>query len=231
MRNSLQQVSLVDQVENAILKYATTKGLSPGDSLPTLQELTDTLGVGVSVVREAISRLRMLGLIESRPHRGMILKEPPLFMGLKRVIDPSVLGEEVMFNILGFRLSLEVGMAELIFKKIKPEDISELEEILSRANGNDYNDYTVEHDYEFHKKLYQITGNPIVIEFQEIIYPIFVFLKNKYRNNIIENNIKLRKEGKLVSHKYLVDCIKNGDKEAFLKGMARQFESYGDLLK
>jgi len=43
MRNSLQQVSLVDQVENAILKYATTKGLSPGDSLPTLQELTDTL--------------------------------------------------------------------------------------------------------------------------------------------------------------------------------------------
>ena len=210
--NPLQQVTLVDQVEDKLLTYFKSQGLGPGDSIPTLAELTNSLGVGTSVVREAISRLRMLGLIESRPHRGMVLREPPIFLGLKRVIEPYILGERAMLNLLGFRVALEIGMAESIFKNATKEHIKELEDLLEQGNGNEFSQYSAEHDYQFHKKLYEITGNSIIIEFQEIIYPIFAFLQEKYQDYILKVNKEYKKAGKLVSHKDLVIYLKNGDR-------------------
>jgi len=226
----MKQVTLVDQVEDKLLNYFKSQGLTPGDPIPTLAELTDTLGVGTSVVREAVSRLRMLGLIESRPHRGMVLREPPIFSGLKRVIEPHILGEEVMLNLLGFRVALEIGMADSIFKNINEKHIEELEDILERGNGNQFSQYSAEHDYEFHKKLYEITGNSIIIEFQEIIYPIFAFLREKYNDNILKINKEDKKTGKLITHRDLVDSLKNGDRKAFFQGMADQFRAYSELL-
>ena len=226
----LQQVTLVDQVEEKLLSYFKSMGLGPGDAIPTLQELTDNLGVGISVVREAISRLRMLGLIESRPHRGMILTEPPIFSGLKRVIEPYILGEEAMLNLLGLRVALEIGMAELIYIKINEEHLKELEGILERGNGNEFNEYSAEHEYEFHKKLYEITGNKIIIEFQDIIHPIIAFINEKYRDHIIKINTERKKAGKLITHRDLVNSLRNGDREAFLRGMSDQFKSYSELL-
>lgn len=229
--SSLQQVTLVDQVEDNLLNYFKSQGLGPGDSIPTLAELTSSLGVGTSVVREAISRLRMLGLIESRPHRGMVLREPPIFLGLKRVIEPHMLGEEAMLNLLGFRVALEIGMADFIFRNITDEHIKDLEDILERGNGNEFSLYSAEHDYEFHKKLYEITGNNIIIEFQDIIYPIFAFLQEKHKDHIYQVNKAEKEAGKLISHRDLVNHLKNRDKEAFFQAMVDQFKVYTKILQ
>jgi len=229
--NTLQQVTLVDQVEDKLLTYFKSQGLGPGDSIPTLADLTNSLGVGTSVVREAISRLRMVGLIESRPHRGMVLREPPIFLGLKRVIEPYILGERAMLNLLGFRVALEIGMAESIFNNATEEDIKELEDILEQGDGNEFTYYSAEHDHQFHKKLYEITGNSIIIEFQEIIYPIFEFLRQKYQDYILEVNKEYKKAGELVSHRDLVLHLKNRDREAFFRAMVDQFKAYTKLLQ
>jgi len=42
----------------------------------------------------------------------MVLREPPIFSGLKRVIEPHILGEDVMLNLLGFREAFFQGMAD-----------------------------------------------------------------------------------------------------------------------
>ena len=69
-------------------------------------------------------------MIETRTRRGMILTEPTILGGMKRVVDPRILGEEALFDILGFRIALEIGICSDIFRNITPEDISELEEIV-----------------------------------------------------------------------------------------------------
>ena len=230
LQGPLQQVTLVDHVEKELLNYFKSRDLKPGDSIPTLKELSDSLGVGTSVVREAVSRLRMLGLIESRPHRGMVLREPPVFSGLKRVFEPHILGEEVMLNLLDFRVTLEIGMAKSIFENINEKYINELEDILDRGNDVQFNQYSDDHEYEFHRKLYEITGNTIIIEFQEIIYPIFTFLKAKYKDHILKVNREDEKAGKMITHRDLVNALKNGDREAFFQGMLDQFRAYSELL-
>ena len=73
-----------------------------------------------------------MGMIETRTRRGMILTEPTILGGMKRVVDPRILGEEALFDILGFRIALEIGICSDIFRNITPEDISELEEIVKK---------------------------------------------------------------------------------------------------
>ena len=105
-----RQITLVDQVEEKLLDYFKVMELKLGDPVPNEQELANALGVGRNVLREALSRLRMLGLIETRTHRGMILTEPSLLEGMKRIVEPNMLSDETLINILGFRITLETGM-------------------------------------------------------------------------------------------------------------------------
>ena len=113
-----QTITLVDQVEDKLLNYLKEKDLRAGDPIPNELELAAALGVARSVLREALSRLKMMGMIESRTRRGMILREPSILGGMKRVVDPRILSEESLFDILGFRIALEIGMCSDLFRNI-----------------------------------------------------------------------------------------------------------------
>lgn len=226
-----QQTSLVDQVEETIRNYFRVKNLKPGDSIPPEKELADAIGVGRSVVREALSRLRMLGLISSRSRRGMIITEPCIFESLKRIAEPNILGDEAMFELLGFRIALEIGMTELIFQNVNEEHLANLDAIIEHGKEIEFSEYSTASEYEFHSKLYEITGNSTIIEFQNIIHPVLVFLNERFREHFLPINKEIARKKKLVTHKDLVDYLKTGDREGFHKGMVDQFEAYYRFLK
>lgn len=115
LRVHSQTITLVDQVEDRLLNYLKEKDIRTGDSIPNELELAAALGVARSVLREALSRLKMMGMIETRTRRGMILTEPTILGGMKRVVDPRILGEEALFDILGFRIALKImNMPQLV---------------------------------------------------------------------------------------------------------------------
>lgn len=60
--------SLVEAATEAI--SSQIRGLSAGDKLPTERELVDQLGVSRTVLREALSSLEALGVLETRGTRG-----------------------------------------------------------------------------------------------------------------------------------------------------------------
>ena len=136
-----QSVTLVDQVEDKLLNYFKNNDLRTGDPIPNELELAATLGVARNVLREALSRLKMMGMIESRTRRGMILTEPSILGGMKRVVDPRILSEESLFDILGFRIALEIGICSDLFRNITSEDIAELEEIVKMGVMFENNEY------------------------------------------------------------------------------------------
>jgi len=226
-----QQVTLVDQVEERLLSYFKEMQLIPGDPIPKEQELAAALGVGRSVLREALSRLRMLGLIETRTRRGMILTEPSLLGGMRKIVEPNMLSDRALFNILGFRVALEIGMTELIFQNINKKYMEDLEDIVKRGVVKKYSEYTPVNEYEFHTKLYEITGNSTIMEFQAIIRPVSVFLKERFKDYFLPINKELSRTGKLVSHKDLLNFLRKGDKKGFRRGMIDHFGPYYTFLK
>lgn len=56
-------LTLVDVVEEKLLQYLKDNDYCIGCTVPNEMELASSLGVARSVVREALSRLKMIGLI------------------------------------------------------------------------------------------------------------------------------------------------------------------------
>lgn len=69
MKIEINQTTLIDQVEDSLLTYFKKNDLGRGDSIPNENSLAAELGVARSVVREALSRLKMMGLIHARPRK------------------------------------------------------------------------------------------------------------------------------------------------------------------
>src|SRR5688500_2578191 len=166
-------VSMTEVAEERIREYLKKKKLKPGDSIPSEAELSERLNVSRSVIREALSRFRMLGLIEARKKRGMVLTAPDIFRGLERVLDPNLLGEDTLKDIFGMRLVIEMGIAELLFMHKTGEDILILEEMVKDKRYNGNSAFKLAHEVEFHGKLYEMTRNVTLHRFQKLLLPIF----------------------------------------------------------
>ncbi len=224
LMNDLKPISVntrADMVELRLREYLNKKELKTGDVLPTEMELAEALGVSRNVLREALSRLRMLGLIESKKKRGMILTNPDILGSFERVLNPLLMDTSTLQNLFELRLVLESGLADLLFIRKTDKDIKELQAIVDNEKFIDDDVFRVNSEIAFHGKLYEITGNDTLKRFQIMLLPLFDYvLKNENRS--VKSN---------VSHGDLVKILKDGTKEDFVIGMREHLRPHFELLK
>jgi DNA-binding FadR family transcriptional regulator len=219
----IKSVPLADRVEKQILKYIHTGKVKPGNPLPSEQEMAEKMNVSRNVVREALSRLRVLGLVESRKKRGLIVTSPNAFEALKRAIHPRVMDEDQSSQLRELRIIIELGLAESLFKNATIQDIKDLEEIVDREKNLEEmpHEERVEVDVEFHKKLYSATGNKALKEFQNILMPFF----DEIETQIDPSKLGLPPE---ITHSELVSILKKGTPEEFRKAMKTHLNKFLD---
>jgi DNA-binding FadR family transcriptional regulator len=213
--------TMADVVESRLRDYFKKKSFKPGDALPKELELAEALGVSRNVVREALSRLRMLGMIESRKKRGMILSSPDILGAFERVLDPLIITEETLQDLFELRLVLEMGLADILFINLTEKHLHELELIVDNEIKDSEQIFRIKNEIAFHGKLYEIAGNDTLKRFQNMLLPIFGYV------------LKLEKEpvsGK-VSHHDLLDLLKQGNKNDFRQGMYEHLKPHFDQLK
>ncbi|MBK6827271.1 MAG: FadR family transcriptional regulator [Chitinophagaceae bacterium] len=218
---SIDTSSLVDKVEDSLVELLRERKLAVGDVIPKEVELAEALGVSRTVIREALTRLKMMGLIESRKKRGSVITSPDLFGMMSKSMNPHILDQETLKEIFEIRLVLEIGMADLLFHRITKEDITELRNIVSNEPpATQYHLFNVEHEIAFHGKLYEITGNETLKKFQKMLLPVFDYVHN---SGLLKKQPLLKT---FVSHKELVDLLENGNPEDFRKGMREHLENH-----
>ncbi len=213
--------SLVDKVEDSIVELLQERKLSVGDIIPKEIELAQSLGVSRTVVREALTRLRMMGLIESKKKKGSIITSPDLFGMMGKSMNPHILDQDTLKEIFEIRLVLEIGMADLLFHRITKEDIAELRQIVAdEPPATQYHLFNIDHEVAFHSKLYEITNNTTLKKFQKMLLPVFDYV---HHSGLLKKQLLLKT---FVSHKELIDILEKGNPEAFRKGMRNHLENH-----
>jgi DNA-binding FadR family transcriptional regulator len=224
IRETLQSIdtsTLVDKVESKLVALLKERKLKVGDSIPKEMELAESLGVSRTVIREALLRMRMLGLIESKKKKGAVITSPEIFGNLNKTLNPYLLNEETLRDVFEIRLVLEIGMADFIFQRIKPSNIEELREIVSKEPAvTEQHLFNIEHEVAFHGKLYQISGNETLKKFQNMLLPVFDYV---HTSGLLKKLVHPRK---FVSHKGLVDILENGSPELFRNAMRNHLENH-----
>lgn len=213
--------SLVDKVEDSLVDLLQKQKLSVGDVIPKEIELAAALGVSRTVIREALTRLRIMGLIESKKKKGSVITSPDIFGLMSKSMNPHILAPETLKEIFEIRLVLEIGMADLLFHRITREQIADLRRIVSdEPPATQYHLFNIEHEIAFHGKLYEITGNETLKKFQKMLLPVFDYVHN---SGLLKKQPMLKT---FVSHKELVDILENGSPEEFRSGMRSHLENH-----
>ena len=104
----------------ALLEQRIASGeLAPEARLPTEQQLADLHGVSRTVVREAVSRLKSMGLLTSRQGAGVFVA--PRSQARPLAFDPTVLTSlERVVQVVEVRRGLEADVAALAAERINP---------------------------------------------------------------------------------------------------------------
>ncbi len=214
--------SLTDQVETKLLELFKKEDLRNGDAIPKENELCEAMGVSRTVIREALTRLKTIGLIDSKKNRGMTLTEPDLLIGLDKLLQPKILSEETLQDMFEMRLALEMGIAELVFSRIKPQDIIDLKAILKTEK--DYKgDFEMDFEARFHGRIYAIARNNTLLRFQSMLLPIFKYVHDK--------GLKLKDEEipkNYVTHTMIVKVLETGNPEKYRDAMKRHLKVHFD---
>lgn len=219
--NAIDTSSLVDKVEANLVQLLQERKLKVGDSIPKEVDLAESLGVSRTVIREALLRLRMMGLIDSKKKKGSVITSPDIFGNLSKSLNPYVLDQDTLKEIFELRLVLEIGMADFIMERVTKDDIEELKQIVAdEPEISESLSFQIEHEIKFHGKLYEITRNETMKKFQKLLLPVFDYV---HSSGLLKKNVVVKK---FVSHKGLVNIIEHGSAEMLRNGMRNHLESH-----
>lgn len=202
-------MTLADCVEDQLLNFMCCHQLKAGDVLPREEELAANLNVSRHIVREGISRLKALDLVESRKRKGLVVKKPHAFSGFRKLAEVNLFTPEERRELNEIRLAMEIGLCDFIYMRKTPEKIKELRTLTGSIGTYRY---TREQEVEFHSCLVGIAGNRQVIQFRDILVKIFA-----------DRDIFTNQEHKPSTHLEICDTLDHGTIEEFRQVMRQHF--------
>lgn len=138
--------------------------LPPGSMLPGQRELSATMGISRASLREAISMLEALGLLSSRPGKGVVVTRGMQRGETELPAGPEAIPAKDMFQ---YRITLEPAAAALAAGRITPADAStlwSLQHDLERAIAGRDLVAASEVDLSFHQRVARLCGNVLLDE-------------------------------------------------------------------
>lgn len=213
--------SLVDKVEVQLMEFLTSKQVEAGDVLPKETELADAFGVSRTVVREALTRLKVRGLIETSKRKGSVVTHPDVLTNIEQILRPQILDQETLREMFELRLVIEVGMADFVFNRITPEDLEALRAIVETEPPADATAvFDSNFEVRFHGKLYEIAGNTTLQRFQTLLLPVFGYVHDRALLSAPQP------ERPFVSHRGLVDILASGTPDTFRQAMRCHLDNH-----
>lgn len=139
----------------------------PGSGLPNEEELSLSLDVSRTALREAIKVLTAKGLIEARPKVGTRVRPKPAW----NMLDPDVLTwrcetmqtDEFARNLLEMREIVEPAAAALAARHRSDEEMQLLEAAFAEMAASTNLDEWVRSDLHFHKAILNATRNELLV--------------------------------------------------------------------
>ena len=203
--------TLADQVTDALINKI--RGNEFADSqLPSEQAMAEGFGVSRTVIREAISRLKAEGLIDTRQGRGAFVRTDRLDVPFRIDLDSAnLLGS--LLHIIELRRGLDAEIAFLAARRRKREQMAAIRRALAdieRASkaGRD----AAAEDLAFHLSIALATGNPLFLELLRFLNQ-FLYIAIRVTRANEDQRVEYSEQTR-VEHMAIAGAIERQDPEA-----------------
>lgn len=204
-RMEVRREPLATEVAKTILDYLLAGHIEPGDRIASERRLAEELGVGRSVVREALKSLTLLGLIEVRPGDGTYLRRAESAILPQALEWGLLLGEKRVSDLIEARHHLEVLITKLAATRRTEADLSALHEYLDQMrNAQDTDDF-VAGDIAFHVRVAQAAGNETFVQIMTSISTLLHVWIKRVRSAEADNTRSY------LEHEAVMTALEKGD--------------------
>lgn len=206
--------SLAAELTDRLRDQIVSGTLSPGQKLPTEQELAEAWRVSRTVVREAIAALKSEHLVVTRQGVGAFVVDQ--FRPRPFEIDTVDLASvEEAVHILELRMAVEIEMAGAAAQRRLPEHLKEMWRQYEQINDAQEKDQeSTDSDFALHRAIAQGSRNPYFLRFMDflgarIIPPRSIVVEKSSPDDRRKYIARIQRE-----HKRIIEAIVAKDTEA-----------------
>ena len=166
--------SLAERVVTALKDRILTGDLAPGVKLPSETELVEEYAVSRTVVREAVTRLRAEGLVETFQGRGSFVLAVPQPSSFSLEAS-AIRNQRDVLDMVDFRLGIETEAAALAARHRTDADTVAIAEAMAELTRAGH-EGAVEADFAFHRAVAAATGNRFYTDLLDALGPMMIML-------------------------------------------------------
>ena len=208
-------------VMDSLLKAMEAGTIRVGEELPPERDLAEALGISRNSLRECLSIMSFMGIVENRGNRKILVKNADRFRKARSLIELSY-SQDTFEDFMEFRRTNEREIARLACIRATEEDLDRLRNSVERLEA-DATDF--EADVDFHVNLAYASHNTI-----------FAAMLNYVNSLILELRMRFfeREEyhGKTAeAHRRIYEAVKARDEELAVYEMGMHLkiiENYDD---
>lgn len=152
----------IEKVINFIREAIETHKLLPGDRLPSERKLGEQLNVSRTVVRQALQKLELYGVVKTMPQSGTFVSSFPkkqLDMLINNAIE---VGRYDFDSLMSVRVLLEAEALRLCAINHTLQDLDNIVAAFTEFEQNINTERRQETDFNFHLAISKGAHNPVI---------------------------------------------------------------------
>jgi GntR family transcriptional repressor for pyruvate dehydrogenase complex len=208
-------------VLDSLLKAIESGRIQVGRELPPERDLAEALGISRNSLRECLSILNFMGLVENRGNRKVLVKNADYFRKARSLLELSY-SADTFEDFMEFRRTNEREIARLACRRATEEDLERMRVSVERLES-DATDYLA--DVEFHVNLAYASHNTIFAAMLDFVNSLILELRMRF----FEREDYHGKTAE--AHRRIYEAVKARDEELAVYEMGRHLkliENYDD---
>ncbi|GGE52965.1 HTH-type transcriptional regulator LutR [Pullulanibacillus camelliae] len=170
----IRSKKIYEVVIDELLQMIHSGKLKPGEKLASVQQLAENFQVGRSAIREALSALRVMGLVDMRQGEGTYVTEHNPAALSKAMFSSLLMDEKDIKNLLEVRRILELGAVEAAANHRTKTDLEHLKAALLEMKEAGDEELGEKADLAFHMGLATATQNQLLVHLMSNVSEIMV---------------------------------------------------------
>lgn len=212
---------IIQQIKSLIVD----KQIKEGERLATERELAQQFGVSRITIRQALTVLHEMGLIDGRPGGGTFVASGIRDRLLEPLTATLLTAKDLLNGRLEVRRIVEPEVTRLAALRATAKDIRELERVITLQEAKAQQGVPItEEDTLFHETIARLTKNDILIKLVQFLH---VQLNVSRHQSLL---VPRGNEGAIADHKKIYLAIRNRDSKQAHAAMVAHLKNVERLM-